>query len=159
MKIDIPSGLYVPESHGAVLQTNGQVNLFCIKYKLHSDIIYKNRTFQLKSQKGIRNIFTDGIMYCIGLMLIGESSYGLIHSNSAKSLELLLKRALVDLPERAIHTMHACNSTGMDHPANNYLEVLSRTTPTIVTRIHQQPIVYPQEIACGKDVLYTGSTD
>ena len=60
----------------------------------------------------------------------------------------------IDLPERAIHAIHACNSTDMDHPANNYLEVLSRITPTIVPRIHQQPIVYPQEIACGKDVLY-----
>ncbi|MDP2925585.1 MAG: hypothetical protein Q8N99_04395 [Nanoarchaeota archaeon] len=159
MKIDIPLGLYVPEGHCAVLHTTGQANLFRIKYKPHSDTIYKNCTFQLKSQEGIRNLFTDGIMYCMGLMLIGESSYGLIHANSAKSLELLLKRVLFDLPERAIHAMHACSSTGMDNPANNYLEVLSRITPTIVPRIHQQPIVYPQEIACGKDVLYTGSTD
>lgn len=159
MQIDIPSGFYVPEKHGAVLHADGSVNLFRIKYERNSSVIYRNHAFQLRSSNGIRNLFTDGIMYCLGLMLIGNRSYGLIHADSAKSLEILLKKALLDLPKKDIRAVHACNSTCMDYPTNNYLAVLRRFIPKITPKLHHEPIVYPQEIACGKDVLYTGSTD
>ena len=154
---NIKKALYVPEKSGAVLHSNGYCSRFEVRYSDETTLI--EHAFELKPKKRIRNLFTDKIILCAGVILRNKNSWSLIHADSYKSLEILLERASQDILLDSIEHIDICTPTIIDYPTNNYLSVLRSLIPKIHPILHQRRGIIglvKQEVACGKDIFYTG---